>query len=79
MRLRNFACLLISTFVLLKKIKNIQMLTDLVTKLNNKKNLSTEKSTVDRVFELYQECGKNESGQNYVFVKKEEDVKKNKK
>lgn len=55
------------------------MLTDLVTKLNNKKNLSTEKSTVDRVFELYQECGKNESGQNYVFVKKEEDVKKNKK
>tara|TARA_B110001450_G_C17505777_1_gene434308 strand:- start:344 stop:508 length:165 start_codon:yes stop_codon:yes gene_type:complete len=49
------------------------MLTDLVTKLNNKTKLSTERSTVDRVFELYQECGKNESGQNYVFIKKKED------
>lgn len=37
----------------------------------NKKIWRTEKGTVDRIFEIYEESSKNESGEKPVFVRPE--------
>jgi hypothetical protein len=47
-------------------------------KLMKPRKYVTEPSTIYRIFELYEESEKNESGETPVFIKKEEPEKKKK-